>query len=281
METAIVLGTFDGLHKGHRAVIDLARGYRIVAVTFDIPPKAHFDSDLKLLMLPSDKTAGLKQLGVSEICSLKFGEVKNISPEEFFDSLFKRFSPSLVACGFNYRFGKGAKGDTELLKTLCREKKIEFKSAKSVGGKTPVSSSAIRALISDGKISAANEQIYGGFGFTATVHHGDARGKGLGFPTVNQVFPDELIVPKFGVYSSEIIIDGKSYKSITNLGVRPTYQTDFIGTETFIKDFSGDAYGKRATLKLKEFIRCEKKFSSREELEKTVKADIKAVLGTD
>lgn len=281
MQTAIVLGTFDGLHKGHRAVIALARGYYTVAVTFDTPPKAFLGSDSKLLMMPCDKAAGLKSLGVSEIDTLDFGKVANLSPEVFFDEIVKKFSPKLIACGFNYRFGKNAAGDTETLKGLCLKSGVEFKQAESVGGEEPVSSSSIRALIANGNIDAANRQIYGGFGFTAPVIHGDARGKKLGFPTVNQVFPGELVTPKFGVYGSRMIIDGKEYKSITNLGVRPTYETDFIGCETFIKDFSGEIYGRAAVLKLDRFVRSEKKFACAAELERTVRADIKSVLGID
>lgn len=279
MKTAVVLGTFDGLHKGHRAVIEAAGGFYTVAVTFGIPPKAYFGSELKLLMTPKDKAEGLKALGVNEIYSLDFGKVCDISARDFLLHITEKFSPSLIVCGFNYRFGKGAAGDTGTLSSFCKRRGIDLKVIDSVGGDNPVSSSALRALIENGDTAAANEQIYGGFGFSSPVLHGDCRGRVLGFPTVNQEFPAELILPKFGVYASKVIIDGREYESITNLGVRPTYKTDFTGCETFIKDFTGDIYGKTVTLKLLRFIRPEKKFSSNRELESTVKADIESVLG--
>ena len=281
MPTAIVLGTFDGLHKGHRAVIEAAQGFYTVAVTFDIPPKFFLGREYELLMTPEDKYKGLKELGVDEIYTLDFKEVSGVSPEDFFEDIRKKFSPSLIVCGFNYRFGKGAAGDTKLLAKLCKKDGTKLKVVNSVGGDCPVSSSAIREMISAGDVAAANGQIYGGFGFTSTVLHGDARGRSLGFPTVNQVFPKNLAVPKFGVYESRAIIDRKVYKSITNLGIRPTYKTDFIGCETFIDGFSGDIYGKPVTLKLIKFIRPEKKFSNTKELLTAVKSDIKSVLNIE
>lgn len=279
MKTAVVLGTFDGLHKGHRAVIGAASGFYTVAVTFDIPPKAYFRRNLKLLMTPEDKEAGLKALGVNEIYSLDFSKVCDTSPEDFFGHIVKKFSPSLIVCGFNYRFGKAAAGDIKTLAAFCAGCGIELKIVESVGGDKPVSSSALRVLIANGDVAAANEQIYGGFGFSSSVLHGDQRGRTFGFPTVNQAFPAGLIPPKFGVYASKVIVDGKEYRSITNLGIRPTYKTDFIGCETFIKDFTGDIYGKTVTLKLLRFIRPERMFSSKRELLNTVKADIESVLG--
>lgn len=278
MPTAIVLGTFDGLHNGHRAVISLARGFYTVAVTFNIPPKFFSCAEQSLLMTVEDKAAGLKKLGVNEICTLDFGKVSGISPAGFLEDIVKRFSPSLIVCGFNYRFGKGAAGNTDTLAKFCKEKNIELKIAKCVGEGEPVSSSMIRTLISGGNVAAANELIFGGFGFTSAVLHGDSRGSRLGFPTVNQVFPKSLTVPKFGVYESRVIIDKVTYKSITNLGMRPTYKTDYIGCETFIKGFSGDVYGKEVTLKLIRFIREEKKFSGEKELSDAVRNDIKTVL---
>ena len=281
MKTAIVLGTFDGLHKGHRAVIGNTRGFYTVAVTFNLPPKVYFGAPPELLMLPEDKEAGLKSLGVNEINNLDFSKTVNISPDDFFYCIKEKFSPSLISCGYNYRFGKGAAGDVNTLKTLCEKNGIDFKCAESVGGDNPVSSSALRAMVAAGDISKANEQIFGGFGFTGKIIHGDSRGTAFGFPTANQVFPENLVKPLFGVYKSKIIIGGTEYDSITNIGVRPTYKTDFIGCETFIKDFRGDIYLKPATLKFTDFVREEKKFPSREALINAVKADIKSVLGTE
>lgn len=278
METAIVLGTFDGLHKGHRAVISKAEGFYTVAVTFDTPPKAFFTGTSELLMTPSDKIKGLKALGVSEVLTLDFSRVFDISYEDFFFMLKDKYSPSLIACGFNYRFGRGAAGDINSLSALCKKNGIEFKCAESVGGETPVSSSALRRMIAEGDIKVANEQIFGGFGFTSPVLHGDARGRSLGFPTINQKFPERIVKPKFGVYKSRVIINEKEYESITNIGIRPTFETDFVGCETFIKDFNADIYDVNVTLKLVDFIRKEEKFSTVEALRAAVMNDIRLIM---
>ena len=281
METAIVLGTFDGLHEGHRAVLRLASGFYTVAVTFNVPPKAFFSDDCELLMTPADKALGLKALGVSEILTLDFGSVFNMTAEDFFALLVKKYSPSLIACGFNYRFGSGAAGDTELLSSLCDKAGIEFKCAESIGEDAPVSSSSLRAMVASGDVKSANGQIFGGFGFTSKVIHGDARGKTLGFPTINQKFPDMLVKPEFGVYKSRVIISGREYDSITNIGLRPTFQTDFVGCETFIKDFNDEVYDREVTLKFMDFVRKEEKFSTVEALKSAVQNDIKAVLDVE
>ena len=281
MKTAIALGTFDGLHKGHRAVLGKTQGFYTVAVTFDIPPKAFFGGSRELLMTPRDKETGLKALGVSEIFTLDFNRIFDMPAESFFEMLKEKYNPALFACGFNYRFGAGAKGDTKLLSELCEKNGIEFVCVESVGGNEPVSSSMLRGMVANGDVKGANEQIFGGFGFSSEVLHGDARGKTLGFPTINQQFPDVLVKPKFGVYKSRVIIDGKEYDSITNIGVRPTYKTDFIGCETYIKNFSADIYGKIVTLKFMKFIREEEKFSTAESLINAVKSDIKSVLGVE
>ena len=275
MKTAIVLGTFDGLHEGHRAVLNKASGFYTVAVTFGIPPKAYLTDKCELLMSAEDKEVGLKALGVNEICTLDFKKIKDIKPEDFFNFLKVKFSPNLIACGFNYRFGKNALGDNALLKQLCVDSGIKFCIAEETGEGEPISSSALRELIKTGDIKEANRHIYGGFGFTGKVVEGDKRGRQLGFPTANQVFPENLVKPKFGVYKSKTVIDKKEYNSITNIGVRPTFKTGFIGCETFIGNFKGDIYGKEITVKFLEFLREEKKFLSAEELKTAVLADIK------
>ena len=137
-----------------------------------------------------------------------------------------------------------------------------------------ISSTNIRELIKCGKIEEANEQIFGGFGFTSAVIHGDARGRTIGFPTVNQEYPADLVLPKFGVYSSNIIIENVTYKCITNIGIRPTFETEKVYCESHILDFNADIYGKSVTLKPQKFIRCERKFNSLKELTNAIKKDI-------
>lgn len=277
-ENALVLGTFDGLHPGHRAVIESAEPYRIVAVTFRIPPKFYFGDNSGLVMLPEDKLRALKLLGADEIKVLDFEKVRNISPEEFLKQLVEEFSPARICCGYDYRFGINASGDTGLLSAFCRERNIEFvcSSCVSCDG-VPISSTLLRGMLVDGDIEKANSYIYGGFGFTGAVLHGDARGRTIGFPTLNQKYPELLAPLKPGVYSAEVETENGIYRGISNIGIRPTFQTKSVFAETHLLGFSDDVYGKIITLKPKKFLRPEKKFNSVEELKKAISDDISAL----
>ncbi len=278
MKNAVILGTFDGLHLGHRAVIENAKEYNIIAVTFDMPPKMTFDSSVGILMSSEERYDSLKELGISEIKRLKFEEVCNIEPIDFLDMIFNEFSPSLFVCGFNYRFGKGASGNTETLKEYCQNKGIDLRVAESVKSDgITVSSTLIRDYILKGEIESANRLLYKPFGFEALVINGDKRGRTLGFPTINQAYPKHLQKVRFGVYSSLVFIEGKEYRAVSNIGVRPTFKTDCVISETYILDFSGNLYGKNIRLEPKRFLRDELEFASLEELKKAVLADISKV----
>ncbi|MBQ8741152.1 MAG: riboflavin biosynthesis protein RibF [Clostridia bacterium] len=276
MKTAIALGTFDGLHMGHRAVLSQTSDFFSVAVTFDIPPKSVLTGEPQLLILPDDRERRLKKLGIKQVCMQSFEKVRKINAWDYLEILKRNYNPARVVCGFNYRFGYNAEGNTELLAGFCKENGIEFVCVPPIekGGKV-ISSTHIRELMREGNIEEAVSQIYGGFGFTAPVLHGDARGRTLGFPTANQYYPEKLVKLKFGVYISRVTLDGKEYKSITNVGVRPTYRTDKVGCETFIKDFCGDIYGKEMKTELLHFVRGEQKFESIDALKNAIINDVK------
>lgn len=275
MKTAIALGTFDGVHIAHRFVLSVPNEYKKVAVTFKMPPKMFFEGESELLMTYEDKVLALKSLGFSEIVSLDFEKVKNTEASEFLELLYEQYNPSLISCGFNYRFGKNGGGDVALLKTFCEKKGIECRvcEAVTVDGQA-VSSTLIRKLLKQGEIKKANELLASEFSFTASVDHGDERGRTIGFPTLNQKYPEDLVKIKFGVYKTKVLFDGEEYDGITNIGIRPTFETDYVISETFIKDFSGELYGKDVKIVPKKFLRDEIKFASLEELKKQIEKDI-------
>lgn len=275
MKTAVVLGTFDGLHAGHRAVINEVHGFNSIAVTFDIPPKNVISGNPELLILPSDRKQRLKKLGIDDVIMQNFDRVKNISAQEYLERLKSEYNPNRIVCGFNYRFGCDAVGNPQMLMQFCKENNIEFICVDAVQKDGDVvSSTNIRNLIRDGNMHQASSLIYGGFSFCVPIDHGDARGRKLGFPTANQKYPKDLVKPKYGVYISSVSINDKQYKSITNVGIRPTYQTDDVRCETFIKNFCGDIYGKQMRLELLQFVRPEQKFSSLQELKGAILKDI-------
>lgn len=278
MKNALAFGTFDGVHIGHRRVLELPDGYYKIAVIFRQSPKSVISGSRDAIMTYEDKCRIIKKTGIDEIFTLDFSEVRDMAPGDFLKMIYGKFSPAAISCGFNYRFGKDAAGDTALLDSFCRKNGIEFYCCEPVvSNGEAVSSTAIRSYLKSGEMKRANELLTEAFSFSAEVISGDRRGRTLGFPTVNQRYPEELVPLKFGVYKSEIIFGGKIYSGITNIGIRPTFRSDYIISETYIHGFSGDLYGSTVTVRPLEYLRGEIKFSSAEALKKQIEADIASI----
>ncbi len=278
--TAVCLGTFDGVHLGHKKVIEdaVGSGYTPVAVTFDMPPKSYFGKDAGLLKLRAEKDELLTSLGIKKTVYLDFNEVCDYSPEQFLEFLKKTYNCAYISCGFNYRFGKDGAGDIELLRKFCEENGITLSVSEPImDGDEVVSSTLLRRKLSLGEVGTVNRMCAAPFGFSGEIIHGDARGRTLGFPTVNQLYPETLAPLRHGVYRTEITVDSEKYAGITNVGVRPTFANDFVSCETYILDFSSDIYGKSADIRFKEFIREEKKFSSVDELTSQIEKDVEYI----
>ncbi len=275
---AVVLGTFDGLHKGHMAVINAALKFEElepVAVTFDEPPKRSMScGGVPMLMTAEEKNRRLKNMGFKEIFVLSYDEMHALSPMGFLDMLFEKYDVRAAVCGFNHRFGKDGKGDAALLSDYCRAHGAEAVVVPAtVISEQTVSSSLIRELIQSGNISFANMLLGRPFGFENEVIHGDERGRTMGFPTVNIPLDKRLAVPKFGVYASSVEVDGVEYPAVTNIGMRPTFLLKRPLSETYIDGFSGDLYGKRITVKLLLYLREEICFDGMEQLKTAIEND--------
>lgn len=274
-KNALALGTFDGVHVGHKKVLELPDDCKKIAVCFSKPPKAVLNGIDELLCDKSKKTQIMKKIGIDEVYTLDFEEMKDKTAEEFLEFLNDKFNPKVISCGFNYRFGKDAKGDTQLLRKFADENGMRLICANPVrrDGQL-VSSTIIRELLKEGKTDKANSLMCEKFSFTSQVIEGDKRGRTIGFPTINQRYPENLVVLKFGVYKSKVYFGGREYDGITNIGKRPTYPSDYIISETFIKDFQGDLYGENVTVFPTRFLREEVKFGSLEELKKQIETDL-------
>ncbi len=281
-KSGVALGVFDGVHLGHRAVIDLAVN---VAKENDLVPYAFtFISDTvttKSFGLPimsrEQKSEMLRSLGIERVVEADFSDYRNLEPTEFVrDVLCKKLSCSAVVCGYDFKFGRGAVGNVDTLKALCKEYGIEVYAVEKlkIGGRE-VSSTAIREMLADGDVSGANELLGYKYCLSGKVVHGRGLGHTLGFATANVELPDKIQLPKFGVYKVKIIADGREYAGITNIGVKPT--VDYKGkpvSETHIKDFSGDIYGREIFVYPEKFLRGEKRFSTVEELKTQVLSDL-------
>ncbi len=276
-EKSIALGTFDGFHTGHTAVTELARqsAYPAFVLLFSQHPLSVITGEApKELITDSIRSRLIDNIRLTPVVT-DFKRICGLSPEEFFESiLIKELNAKELSCGKNYTFGKGGKGNINILKRLCAENGIKLNIADTVTYKgEAVSSTRIRKALENGEIEDANKMLGRAFSYDFTVIRGDARGRTLGFPTLNQIIPDGFVTLKYGVYASAVCLNGRFYPSVTNFGIRPTIGTDGVYSETNIRGFSGDLYGKNVEVFILSYIRPEKRFSSLARLSNAISAD--------
>ncbi len=284
MSLSCAVGNFDGVHKGHMALLQKAaekNGCTHSAVwTFATHPRVCMgDENFSALTTTGQKLALFADAGIELAILEDFTAVKDMSPEDFaVKLLYGRCGVRTAVCGYNFRFGKNAAGTPSLLsKEFSRlgADVITVDAVKTAEGEI-ISSSAIRALIEGGNIGKANEMLGREFTVSLPVSEGHKLGRTLGLPTINQVFPSGYVIPRHGVYAAKCNIKGKEYIAVTNVGVRPTVTENIenINCETHIIDFSGDLYGELVSVRLYRFLRDEKKFSSVAELKSAITADV-------
>lgn len=285
MRHLVILGTFDGVHRGHQSLIKAAaekakeNGMKSHILYFEMPPKFYFSQkkDNCVLTTPEEKKALLKSLGCDIEESLKFDkEIADISAEDYFlIELLKKRNAGGIAAGHDFYFGKNRKGDIKLLRSMCKEYGLVFMQRDFLlheGQK--ISSSLIRQYILSGNMYAAAECLGRPYQISGKVQHGAGIGRTLGFPTANIDVPKEKKLPT-GVYAALTVINGREYPSVAVIGRRPTLNTldGILLPETHLIDFDGDLYGQDISLKFISKIRDEQKFQSKEQLTRQIAAD--------
>ena len=278
---SIALGSFDGLHRGHRAVIDRARSFAqrgwqpCVLLLEPSPAQVLGKTSAKRLMSFDYKRSELEKLGL-DVIVLDFCAVKDLMPQEFFDRILcEQLNAGALTCGFNYHFGAGGCGSTALLRDLCRSAGVILQEIEpqTVDGQV-VSSTLVRQALEQGDVARAERLLGHPFGYRFEVVHGDHIGGAvLDCPTINQLFPAEMLVPKYGVYASQTLLDGVWRRSVTNIGCRPSFESNEQRSETHIIGFDGDLYGQFIEVRLCRYKRGERKFSSMEELKRQLILD--------
>lgn len=269
----VAVGEFDGVHLGHRAVID---GNDTV-LTFEPHPLAVIRPEAapKLLNTLDRKAELLEAMGVEELVVIPFDDAfSHRSAEEFVEHiLVGQLQATHVSVGDNFRFGHGAKGDTALLRaTDSFETRVV--PLVEVEGEV-VSSSHIRGLVLAGEVDKAAVFLGTPFAMRGEVVTGDKRGRELGFPTANLVPDQSLIQPGHGIYAARASFDGETRCAAVNVGVRPTFKTDLVVlVEAYLLDWSGDLYGRQMTVEFFTRLRGERRFDSAEALIEQMHRDV-------
>ena len=273
----LLLGFFDCLHKGHLELIKKAKELRdvkhskIALFTF----KNDDFSKNGTLLCYGERLEKAERFGVDLIVAATFNEeFKNTSYKAFFNALTETLNIEAIICGFDYKFGKNAEGNADILQNLCEEKGISvFVVPKTEADGEKISTTRIKALLENGKIREANELLGEPYCITGKVVKGRHVGREIGFPTANINVPKHKFRIKCGVYKTHVLIGGARHEAITNYGARPTFDLDFVLTETYIKNFSEDLYGKVITVFFDDYIRDIEKFYDIEKLKEQLEKD--------
>lgn len=279
--TSVTLGKFDGIHLGHRKLIEEVKkseGLKSVLFTFDLNPLNLFsEKEIKLIYTNEERKNLLLHSGLDFLIDYPFSkEMADMKPEIFIEEvIFKKLGAKKIIVGTDFRFGKDREGDIQLLEKRKKDYGYELLAIdKLMKDGMEISSTYARKLLKNGEIIFVNELLGRPYHILETVIHGRNLGHTIGMPTINQKPDKTKLLPPFGVYASITEIEGKKYKGITNIGVKPTIGESFTGVETWLFDFNKDVYGKTAKVCLYDFIRAEMKFSNLEELKNQVNLDV-------
>jgi riboflavin kinase/FMN adenylyltransferase len=264
---AVAIGTFDGVHRGHRRVLEaaLSAGLRPAVVTFDPHPRAFFGQPVELLTTLERRLELLAELGIEDVLVCPFdAELAGRSAEDFAESILRPAGAEVVAAGDGFRFGRGRAGDLALLERLGFD-------VRRVPVVENISSSHIRLLLAAGEVTQAAQLLGRPPEVEGTVVHGERRGAGLGFPTANLAVPHGLLVPELGIYAGAAL----GHRAAVSIGTNPHYGGGERRVEAYLLDYDGDLYGARLVVELWERLRDEAAFGSEAELVAAIADDVR------
>ena len=283
-DRVIALGFFDGVHRGHQAILnkaaELARqgGLEVAAVTFETHPRAYVRGRAPDLVCScARRCALLQQNGAGLVVALPFDrEMAETLPEDFAAMLRDRYRCRAVVCGENYHFGRNAAGRPEDFRRFGLEAHVV--PPVLYRGRV-VSSTYIRESVRDGKVGRARQLLGRPFFLEGPIVGGFQVGRTLDCPTINIRVEDGILMPHRGVYVSRVTVDGQTYPAVTNVGTRPTFtDADIVSVESHILNFSGDIYGHEARVDFLKFLRPERGFSDGQALRAQIAQDIRRAM---
>ena len=263
---AVAIGTFDGVHLGHRRVIEAARAahLRPAVVTFDPHPRVILGNRVELLTTTRRRLELFEELAVEDVLLLRFdAALASLAPEEFAVSVLGAIGAEVVTAGDGFRFGHGRSGDLDLLERLGFD-------VRRVPLVENVSSSHVRRLLAAGDVARAAQLLGRPAEVEGTVVLGDQRGVTLGFPTANLAVPSDLLVPALGIYAGEAL----GHRAAISIGTNPHYGGTERRVEAHLLDFRGDLYEERLVVELWERLRDEAAFGSEAELVAAIESDV-------
>lgn len=286
-DCAIALGNFDGVHIAHSKIIASCvsyakkHGLQSGVLLFENHTSTLLDDKRITLLTPlSEKIKLIEQLGVDFIFLKSFDKATmHMTCQTFFDYLKNELCANALFAGFDYRFGYKASGDSTLLSSLCIKNNIFCSICEQITiDSTPVSSTLIRELVSQGSVSDAQKYLNRYYAIEGEVVKGKQIGKKMGIPTANISYNKDKQLPSDGVYFGYTIVDGKKYKSIINIGKNPTFNAQQRTVESHIPNFSEIIYGKYARLEFVDKLRDEMKFESINALKEQINKDIERIM---
>ncbi len=281
--TIIAIGKFDGIHKGHMLLMDevlkgQSQGLEGVIFTFSNPPKSFIEGkDSKLIYSEEEKLLQMNKLGIDYLLEYPITEYfLNLSPREFIQEiLVNQLGVKAIVVGVDFRFGKNRSGNIDDLLKYSEEFNYQVMAKEKLKiNDEIVSSTEIRKLIHKGEMGEVIDLLGRPYSLYGKVIEGNKLGRTIQIPTANQAVPKDKTIPPYGVYATSINIEGKQYKGISNLGMKPTVKGKQIGLETHIFGFSKDIYHKKIEVDFIEYIRAERKFNTFQELNNQLIHDI-------
>ena len=285
-KTSVTLGKFDGVHLGHRMLIEnvlaaKANGCTPTVFTFDqFPSRFLRQEPVTSIFTEEEKEQVLEMLGMERYVLFPFQEkTASMEPEEFVEEiLVKNMKVAELYVGADFRFGKGRRGNAALLESLAEKHGFIFRAVdKRMYQGAEVSSSRIRDCITNGEMEDAAAMLGMPYQINGEIVHGRSLGHTIGVPTINQEVPEGKILPRLGVYCAKVTVGDNVFFGIANVGSKPTVQEEIIyGVETHLFECNEDLYGKQAKTELLHFVRPEQKFASVEELRQQLEADKEA-----
>lgn len=284
---ALALGFFDGIHIGHRAVLNSAINYaksndlKSAVITFENHPRCFFKKcEPEYILSKHDKLKIFEDMGFDYVYFLKFDEkLSKLSASEYLEFLKINLNPKSISTGFNHYFGHNREGNAEFLKQNQKKYAYEYLETPQIEiDNKIVSSSTIREDLKSGNIELVNKMLGHKYSLTETVVEGEKIGRTIGFRTANLLYPKNMLNVSRGVYSVEVEYNGQLFKGIANFGMRPSLENTKIPVlEVHILNFEKDIYGEKIKVSFLKKIRDEKKFPSLNELKTQISKDISII----